>query len=356
MRATEQGIFIVPWSQTEIDGLRGAPPARIERDVSWSWDGDPVSLAGVSDAVLTGGAAALRRFAARAVPRLIGRAISTDPLRLDFESALFERSFTLSDGRRRYEATMVEIAEIARPLLLFIGSLPPRRARLRVVALSGPGASGEAAINRMTGEPTGVICFTPGTRLETPDGPRLVEDLVEGDRVSTKDDGAQEILWIGSRRMSGARLHAMPELRPVRLRRGAIDGESPAPDLVVSPQHRIVLEGPIANALFGTPEVLVTARDLMDDRGILIDRSLAEVTYVHILLPCHQIVRANGVETESFHPASTDLETIGEDQRRRLLDIVPGIDADPHRYGVAARRTLSAEEAAVFGAEAAPRH
>src|SRR6056297_3514840 len=283
MRATEQGIFIVPWSQTEIDGLRGAPPARIERDVSWSWDGDPVSLAGVSDAVLTGGSAALRRFAARAVPRLIGRAISTDPHRLDFESALFERSFTLSDGRRRYEATMVEIAEIARPLLLFIGSLPPRRARLRVVALSGPGASGDAAINRMTGEPTGVICFTPGTRLETPDGP-------------------------------------------------------------------------IANALFGTPEVLVTARDLMDDRGFLIDRSLAEVTYVHILLPCHQIVRANGVETESFHPASTDLETIGEDQRRRLLDIVPGIDADPHRYGVAARRTLSAEEAAVFGAEAAPRH
>lgn len=148
----------------------------------------------------------------------------------------------------------------------------------------------------------------------------------------------------------------MPELRPVRLRAGAIDGDCPEPDLVVSPQHRIVLKGRIATALFGTPEVLVTARDLLDDRGILIDRSLAEVTYVHILLPRHQIVRANGVETESFHPASTDLETIGEDQRRRLLDIVPGIDADPHLYGVAARRTLSAEEAAVFGTEAAPRH
>jgi len=356
MKVGEQGVFIIPWSQTEVDGFRGAPPARIERDVCWSWHGEPVALATTSDAVLAEGPAALRRHAARAVSSLVGRAVSMQFLDLDFNAALLERSFTVSDGRRRYRATMVEVAEIARPLLLFIGALPPRGTPLRVVAVAGPGASGEAAVNRMTEEPTGVICFTPGTRLETPEGPRLVEDLVEGDRVSTKDDGAQEILWIGSRRMSGARLHAMPELRPVRLRAGAIDGDCPEPDLVVSPQHRIVLKGRIATALFGTPEVLVTARDLLDDRGILIDRSLAEVTYVHILLPRHQIVRANGVETESFHPASTDLETIGEDQRRRLLDIVPGIDADPHLYGVAARRTLSAEEAAVFGTEAAPRH
>ena len=57
--------------------------------------------------------------------------------------------------------------------------------------------------------------------VQTPQGPRLVEELREGDHVQTKDDGAQEIQWIGSRRMTGARLFAMPRLRPIRIRAGA---------------------------------------------------------------------------------------------------------------------------------------
>jgi hypothetical protein len=354
MAADEQGIHILPWSQTEIEGLRGAPVARLELGVSWAWFGESLALAAASDAAVSGCPETLRRYAIRALPRLLGHAFPSVSVTLDTQDPLAERTFTLSDGRRRYTVLMLELAELARPLLLFTGALPPRQQRLKVVACDGMESG--AAINRMTEEPTGVICFTPGTRLLTPDGPRLVEHLSEGDKVATKDDGAQEILWIGSRRMSGARLHAMPELRPVRLRSGAIDGECPEPDLVVSPQHRIVLQGEIAHALFGTPEVLVTARDLVDDRGILIDRALQDVTYVHILLPRHQIVWANGVETESFHPASTDLQTITEDQRARLLDIAPGIDNDPHQYGAAARKTLSAEEASIFGTEAAPRH
>ncbi|MDJ1009041.1 MAG: Hint domain-containing protein [Paracoccaceae bacterium] len=323
--------------------------------MSWSWHGEPVALAAASDAALSGGPDDLYRYAARAVPRLIGRAIPLGTSGVDVDAALFERSFTLFDGRRRYDATMIDLPELARPLLLFVGALPPRGVRLRIVGRTG-GQGRAATINRMTEEPTGVICFTPGTVLDTPAGPRRVEDLHEGDKVSTKDDDAQEILWIGSRRMSGARLHAMPELRPVRLRAGAINGDVPQPDLVVSPQHRIVLKGQVARALFGTPEVLVTARDLMDDRGILIDRARQDVTYVHILLPRHQIVWANGVETESFHPASTNLQTITEDQRARLLDIAPGIDGDPHIYGDAARRTLGADEAAILGSESPPRH
>lgn len=347
MMAGGQGIYLIPWSQTKIDGLRGAPVARIEPGVRWGWFGEPVALANASADIDSTDIDVLHRIAARALPRLIGRS-------LDVDAALFERSITLFDGRRRYVATLVEVAEVARPLLMFIGALPPKNVDLVVAGHNNPDASRQ--INRMTEEPTGVICFTSGTVLATPNGPRLVDDLHEGDKVSTKDDGAQEILWIGSRRMSGARLHAMPDLRPVRLRSGAIDGTVPEPDLIVSPQHRIVLQGEIAQSLFGTPEVLVTARDLKDDRGILTDYGMGEVTYVHILLPRHEIVWANGVETESFHPASTDLHTVTEDQRARLLAIAPGIEADPHSYGDAARKTLNAEEAAIFSSEAAPRH
>lgn len=348
MASSLYGAFLVPWSQTIVDGMAGAPVGRLEFGVPWSWVGEAQRLEisaevddlGISDSALMS-----------AIRRIVGRPVAA--LDADPEGAN-ERAFTLSDGPRRYEARLIDVAELARPLILFVGQLPPAGQTLRVVEVAGT----VAAVHRLTDQPTGVICFSSGTLLRTPDGPKRVEDLAEGDRVQTKDDGPQEILWIGSRRMSGARLHAMPELRPVRIRTGAIDGTCPAPDLIVSPRHRLVLKGRIATALFGTPEVLVTARDLLDDRGILIDRALMEVTYVHILLARHQIVWANGVETESFHPASTDLETIEEDQRAHLLAAAPGVDANPTSYGPAARKPLSEDEAAIFGSEAAryPQH
>ena len=342
MASSLNGAYLVPWSQTLVDGLAGAPVGRLEFGVSWSLstDAQPIEIQGDF-----GGFEGASPMLNAAVRQIVGHSVAVlDADAIDRD----ERAFTVSDGRRRYDARLIDVAELARPLILFLGGLPPAGQQLRVVEVAGT----VAAVHRLTDQPTGVICFSAGTQLMTPDGPRRVENLVEGDRIQTKDDGAQDILWIGSRRMSGARLHAMPELRPVRIRTGAIDGTTPAPDLIVSPRHRLVLKGKIASALFGTPEVLVTARDLIDDRGILIDRSLSDVTYVHILLPRHQVVWANGVETESFHPASTNLETILEDQRAHLLAAARGVDVDPRSYGPPARKPLSTEEAAIFGSEA----
>jgi hypothetical protein len=80
-----------------------------------------------------------------------------------------------------------------------------------------------------------------------------------------------------------------------------------------------------------------------------VDTKLREITYVHILFERHQIVWANGVETESFHPASAALSTLGEVDRARLLAEYPELEFDPHTYGSFARRTLSASEAAILG-------
>ncbi len=202
-------------------------------------------------------------------------------------------------------------------------------------------------------ESGGVICFTPGTRIETPDGPRLVEELREGDWVQTKDNGAQEIQWLGSRRMSGARLFAMPKLRPIRIRAGALGAERPDEELLVSPEHRMLISGDVAQALFNTPEVLVLAKDLINNSTISVDLAVRETTYIHMLLPQHQILWANGVETESFHPASTALSTLADEDRKRLIDQLPALEYEPHAYGSFARRNLNASEAAILTHEAA---
>jgi len=347
------GTFVISWSQTELDGLRGAPTSALEVGATWRWRGDAVRIDGPGDVMTLGdplGQAELHERAARAARRILG--VSLPPVRPQsgrgFEDTLLGNTFAVTDGRASYLITLIEVPEVARPLLMFTGAIPPRDADLWIAR----GMETETHLNRITDTPTGVICFTPGTLLRTPDGEKPVEDLAEGDAIDTKDGGAQDIVWIGARRMSGARLYAMPELRPVRIRAGALGNDDPRGDLIVSPRHRVLVAGTVAQALFNTDEVLVAAEDLINDRSIMRDHALRDVTYVHLLLPRHHVVWANGVETESFHPASTNLDTVQADQRARLEAIVPGIDRDPHSYGAPARRELTRSEAAILCHEA----
>ena len=115
----------------------------------------------------------------------------------------------------------------------------------------------------------------------------------------------------------------------------------------------MLVQGAAAQALFNTPEVLVAAEDLLNDHSITVDRVLREVTYVHVLLERHQIVWANGLETESFHPSNTSLETVDAAQRAALLSLLPGLADDPQGYGDHARRNLSGPEAAILRHELA---
>ena len=62
---------------------------------------------------------------------------------------------------------------------------------------------------------------------------------------------------------------------------------------------------------------------------------------MHILLERHNIVFANGLETESFHPSNTALDTVDPVQRADLLRLLPEIALNPHSYGDDARRNLS---------------
>ncbi|MEL6170237.1 MAG: Hint domain-containing protein [Pseudomonadota bacterium] len=343
------GTYVISWSQTETDGLPAAPVSALEVGSVWRWDGVATRVDGPDDILLLGPTAQstdIRTRAARTVRRAIAASVPSGRAR-DYGAMAepdFDRSFTVTDGHVAYTLTLIDVPELARPLVLMEGRVPPSGREYWVVrALEMP-----RPVNRVTEMPVGVICFTAGTRLRTPEGDVPVEHLSEGDQIDTKDSGPQQIVWIGKRRMSGARLHAMPELRPIRIRAGALGDGVPPGDLLVSPRHRMLIEGPVADALFNTPEVLVAAEDLVNDRTVFRDHTVRSVEYVHLLLPRHHVVWANGLETESFHPASTAFETIEPAQRRRLSSIVPGIEADPFAYGAAARRELTRSEAALL--------
>lgn len=346
-----RGTFVISAAQTELDGIRAAPLSALATGAVWRWWGEAVRVDGPAELLLLDGAQGkdeLHRRAARAVRRLLGSELGAARGRSQVasEEARPPHSFIVTDGRANYTITVLDPG--AEPALLTIaGALPPKDTDLHVTehAVERPRGTGDGS--------AGVICFTPGTLIATPDGLRPVEAIRPGDRVSTRDDGDQEVLWTGARRMSGARLYALPQLRPIRIRAGALDDTRPDGDLIVSPDHRILVTGARAQALFNQAEVLVAARDLIDGRMVVTETAMREVTYVHLLTERHQILWANGLETESFHPANADLDLVDPAQRAALLNLVPGLDADPLRYGDFARRSLTASEAAILRHEAA---
>lgn len=356
MGTGSRGTFVISWSQTEIDGLVSAPLDVLEVGAAWRWSGQPVRVDGQGGMLILEGAegiADIRRRAAKMVRRLIGAAVSgsgdAEGAQPDADEDAPDQGFIVTDGHHSWSVTILPVPDTGARLLMFVGDLPPPGQDLWVVRTaidrthSGAGA-------KVAG---GVICFTPGTRIATPHGLRLIEDIRPGDRILTKDNGAQEILWTGSRRMTGARLYAMPHLRPIRFKAGALGIERPDGDLIVSPQHRMVLNGPAARALFNAQDVLVKAEDLLNDVTICVDHALREVTYIHILLDRHNIVWANGMETESFHPSNTALDTIEPGQRAALMAILPDVAENPASYGDYARRNLSSSEVAILRHEIA---
>ncbi|MEJ2020889.1 MAG: Hint domain-containing protein [Maritimibacter sp.] len=357
MTTGASGTFVISWAQTEIDGLAQAPRGAVGIGASWRWSGTAVQIDGTQEVLRLEGAlgeAELRAHAARKVKKIVGRALVGTGLEAaddgrEPEDPLFHTGFDVTDGLANYPITLIETGEGVPPLLMFIGKPPPRdtdlwimRVQMRAHDAQQPGQA-----------PTGVICFTPGTRIRTANGDVAVEDLTEGDQVQTKDDGLQDVIWTGSRYISGARLYAMPELRPIRLRRNALGQDRPEDDLIVSPGHRMLVRGDRARALFNSDEVLVRARDLLDGRNVQRDHSLRDVTYIHLLLPRHAVLFANGLETESFHPAAASLDSLADDSRSRLLGMLPELGDDPMRYGDYARRALSQAEAAILRSDAA---
>ncbi len=346
-----RGTFVISWRQTEVDGLGAAPRRALGVGASWRWSGRATRVDGPQDLLTLGspdGETEFRTRAARRVRKVVGLGAGTgaghgpdwagDPM--------FQFGFDVTDGYYRYTAAVIDPGHNRGALLIFTDRVPPADTDLWVVRTQMEAAE----INRMTDFPTGVICFTPGTRIRTEHGDVAVEDITEGDRIQTKDNGLQEVLWKGERYVSGARLYAMPELRPIRLRAGALGRDRPDDDLIVSPSHRMLVTGSRARALFNTDEVLVRASDLVNDGSIVRDLTLTSVRYVHLLLPRHEVVFANGLETESFHPAGEALDSVEGGARARLLALMPDIAADPMAYGAYARRVLSPAEAAIMAA------
>lgn len=342
-----RGTFVLPWSQTLIDGLDAAPMSMLRIGATWEWQGAPLRVDG-PDGILTlcgaEGEANLRQSVSRAVSRMLrlGKT-NLDTMNSDeveVQRQLTNGGFIVTNGAQVFRVMLLEHFNGSAPLVVFDGPLPPKAQELWVAEV-------HRSQPRDTSSP-GVICFASGTSITTPLGPCQVQDLCPGDWVQTRDNGPQQVRWTGQRRFSSTRLRSFAGLAPVRIRAAAFGTGAPDHDLLVSPRHRILLRSPQAQAIYGHSEVLVAAQDLIDDRRIFRETPRSDVTYVHILLDRHDVIVANGVDCESFHPDDADPAMLDPFDRDRLAQVL-GQGA----FGGHARRVLTRPEAAILLHQAA---
>ncbi len=186
-----------------------------------------------------------------------------------------------------------------------------------------------------------VPCFVAGCRIETSRGAVPVEAVEVGDLVLTLDDGWQPVRWHGARQVS-----TLGSMAPVAIPAGTF-GDHGA--LAVSPQHRLHFTGWRAELYCGEDEVLVRAIHLVRAGRLQQDRSGAPVTYHHLLFDRHQIIRAEGLWSESYHPGPASLAGHDAETQAELLTLFPELAADPaFGYGPVARPEAPAHVAGLL--------
>jgi hypothetical protein len=206
-------------------------------------------------------------------------------------------------------------------------------------------AGSDAYINAGTNNNVEVVCFAGSTCIQTDQGRSVpIHALNPGDKVLTADNGAKEIVWIGKRHLYARDLRQNPSMLPVRIAAGALGDGVPATDLLVSPQHRVLVRSVIAKRMFGETEILVAAKQLCGINGIQVARTQQTVSYFHLLFDQHEVIFADGAMAESLHLGPRVPSIVHPSGAREIYRLFPEI-REPGFAASAARKLVKGPRA-----------
>ena len=179
-----------------------------------------------------------------------------------------------------------------------------------------------------------------GTLITTDNGPIAVEDLLPGDQICTVDNGPQTLRWIGSMSIS-------PQSKTQTLSRITADSFGlgrPIPDLMLGSAARLMRRDPAIISSVGTSVALVPVTAFIDGETVLEIHPASPTRVYHLLLKNHQVIRANGLEIESYHPGKEAETSLSREMLPVFLDMFPHIQS-LKQFGPVAYPRLSQETA-----------
>ncbi|MEL7026850.1 MAG: Hint domain-containing protein [Pseudomonadota bacterium] len=178
--------------------------------------------------------------------------------------------------------------------------------------------------------PVGLVT---GASLRTPCGPRRVDNIRVGDLVVTRDAGLQPVRVVFSRTLTAAELAADPSLAPVRLAPRAIAPMMPGQDLLVAPDHRLLIPGWRLEDKDDSDMTLLPARELAGaNDAIHVARDIGDVTYYNIIFDEHVVFCANGMPVESFRPTPAALDGVEARVGDDITRLFPSLMDQPETY------------------------
>jgi hypothetical protein len=197
------------------------------------------------------------------------------------------------------------------------------------------------------GVDTLTICFMAGTLVRTPGGEAAIETLRPGDLVLTHDGLVKRVNWLGRQTVSTAFADPLRRL-PIRVRAGALGENVPCRDLLVSPDHALLVEG-----------VLIQSGALVNGSSIVRETRVPTVfVYYHVELDDHSLILAENTPAETF---VDNVERLHFDNwaefealypEGKVMEELPYPRAKAHRQLPTSIRRVLADRAVAIGAAA----
>jgi hypothetical protein len=244
-------------------------------------------------------------------------------------------TFMSSDGLTTEALVLVETdpeGNIAQIYMHPLAAMSPRADYVLV------GVDQDTALQRFA--QMACVSFTAGTHITLASGAqRPVEELRIGDRILTRDDGPQEIRWIGQQTV-----RAVGAFAPIRIKAGALNNSR---DLYVSPDHRLFIYQREDHLGAGRSELLVRARHLVNGESVS-HVTGGFVDYFQMMFDSHQIIYAEGIAAESMLIDTSNSAAFAPDVGEKLQDLIPGHHKTDHRALEVQEGLLSRPDAAAL--------
>ena len=187
--------------------------------------------------------------------------------------------------------------------------------------------------------------FARGTMIQTADGPRAIEDIAPGTLLPTLAGPKMPVLWVGMMTLVPSAPVASPEqLSLTRIMADSFGLSKPMPDLLLGHGARL-LRSPAALREYALQtDILTPARAFVDGTTVISVSPPSPVALYHLCLPYHAIIKAAGLEVETYHPGMSLLRDMGQNARALFLSLFPHIEQEdrfgPLAYPRAAQNTL----------------
>ncbi|MGO4852597.1 Hint domain-containing protein [Phaeovulum sp. W22_SRMD_FR3] len=186
-------------------------------------------------------------------------------------------------------------------------------------------------------------CLGAGSSIATDEGEQPIDWLRPGDKVLTRDNGYQPLLWVGQ--VALGRL-CPPSARPLTLQADCFGPALPQRPLTLTRGHGLLLAAPELQLWFGDNEMFARADQVVrpGDTAAPAPHAGRQVLY-HMLFAEQEVVLAEGLWVETLRATPDYTALLPDSARRRLAAKLAGKHRDP------ARSWLESWEVAMFSKE-----